>query len=82
MSGTIIKEEIREYLKKGLLQNDTLNIENDTPLISGGLVDSISTLKLVDFLEKKYKIEFAPHEVDRENLDTINLIEGFISSKM
>jgi len=82
MSQDNIKSEIRDYIKGTILQDDSVAIENGTALISGGIIDSISTLKLVDFLEKKYKIEFQPHEVDRENLDSIDLIAGFISSKL
>lgn len=78
----IIKDEIREFIKKSIAKNDSLVIADDTPLISGGVMDSISTLLMVDFLEKKYKIEFQPHEVDRENLDSINLIADFISAKL
>jgi acyl carrier protein len=81
MSQNNIKDEIRGYIKNAILQDDNTVIENDTPLISGGIIDSISTLKMVDFLEKKYKIEFSPHEVDRENLDTIDLIAQFVLSK-
>ena len=81
MALELIKEEIRTYIKTNIIQKEDVFIGNDTPLISGGIVDSISTLKMVDFLENKFKIEFLPHEVDRENLDTIDLIAQFIQSK-
>jgi len=81
MDQNIIKEEIREYIKKSIIKDESSVIENDTPLISGGIIDSISTLKMVDFIEKKYSIEFQPHEVDRENLNSVDLIAQFILSK-
>lgn len=81
MSTDTIKEEIKKYILETIVQSDTATIENDTPLISGGVIDSISTLKLVNFLEEKYAIEFQPHDVDRENLDTIDLIAAFVLSK-
>lgn len=81
MSTENIKEEIRAYIKTNIIQKEDILIANDTPLISGGIVNSISTLKMVDFLENKFKVEILPHEVDRENLDTIDLIAQFIQSK-
>ncbi len=81
MSIEETKNEIKEFIIKSILKNESAKIENNTPLISGGFIDSISTLKIVDHLEKKYKIEFQPHEVDRENLDSIDLIAQFILSK-
>ena len=82
MSHDEIKETIREYIKKSIVKSDTVTISNDTPLITGGIIDSISTLQMVDFLEKKFKIEFQPHEVDRENLDSIDIITNFVLSKI
>jgi len=82
MTTDVMKDDIRDYIKKSILKNDSATVHNDTPLISGGVIDSISTLQLVDFLEKKFKIEFQPHEVDRENLDSIDLIAAFLSSKI
>lgn len=81
MSTEDIKNEIREYIKTFIVKSDTIQLNNDTPLITGGIIDSISTLKMVDFLEKKYNIEFQPHDVDRENLDTIDLITRYVESK-
>ena len=51
------------------------------PLLSSGIIDSISALELVEFLEKTFHFEFQPHEVDQENLDTITRIEAFVKTK-
>lgn len=77
-----IKEDIKEYIKNNIAKEENLKLENDTPLISSRIIDSISTLKMVDYLEKKFKIEFQPYEVDTDNLDSINLIAQFVSSKI
>jgi acyl carrier protein len=82
MSDDQIRNEIRTYLKENLLQDEAVTIDDQTPLISGGIIDSISTLKMVDFLEKKFHIEFQPHEVDRDNLDSVELISRFVQSKI
>lgn len=82
MSTDQIKEEIRKYILDNIVQDDSKELKNDTLLISGGVIDSISTLKMVSFLEKRFAFEFMPHEVDRENLDSINLIADFVVSKM
>lgn len=82
MSPDNVKEQIRAYIKDTIVQNDQINVDNNTPLISGGIIDSISTLKMVDFIETTYKIEVQPHEVDRENLDTVDLIAQFITGKL
>lgn len=78
-----IKNTILNYLSNNFLdKNSEYQITYDTPLISGGLVDSISTLQLVDFIEGEFNVEFQAHEVDRDNLDSISLIEQFVLRKL
>ena len=81
MTPENIKEEIRKYIIETIANGDDLTISDSTKLMSEGIMDSISTLKLVDYLEKKFDIEFQPHDVDKENLDSIDLITQFVLSK-
>ena len=78
-----IKETVRNYISESIKTgHQGYTISDNTSLISGGFIDSISTLQLVDFLEKTFQIEFEAHEVDRDNLDTLNQIEEFVQSKV
>lgn len=61
---------------------DPAELTDTTPLISGGILDSIATLKLVMYAEEKYGVGFEPHEVDKENLDTLELITALLRSKL
>jgi acyl carrier protein len=45
-------------------------------------MDSISTIQLVDFLEKEFSVQFKPHEVDQDNLNTIELITRCVEGKL
>ena len=58
------------------------NLTDSTPLITGGILDSITTLKLVVFLEERYGIELQAHEVDAEHLDTMPQIVRLVQSKL
>lgn len=78
-----IKENLKDFIVKRFLKNAESEILNyDTPLISGGLIDSILTMQLVVFIEETYNFEFSAHEVDRDNLDSINIIANFIQKKI
>ena len=79
--NTII-DDTKNYILQQLLDDQQLQLDANTPLLSSGIIDSISTLKLIDYLEKKYNIEVLPHEVDRDNLDNLNLIKSFVESKI
>jgi acyl carrier protein len=79
---TEIKSKIKTYILGHLLKNKNVeNITDSTPLISGGLIDSIATMQLINFLEKEFQVEFEPHEVDKENFDTLDIISNFVTKK-
>jgi len=82
MSDTF-KQPVKDYIMSEFLPGeDPAELKDDTPLITGGILDSIATLKLVLFMEERWRISFAPHEVDRENLDTLDLIAALLHSKV
>lgn len=80
--NTDIQSEVRRFLIENIYGgNDNGELKGDTPLISSRLMDSIVALKLVSHLEEKFGIEFEAHEVDQENLETIDTIVAFVQSK-
>ena len=52
-----------------------------TPLITGGVLDSITTLKLVVFLEEHFGITVEAHGAGVEHLDSIGQIARLIAAK-
>lgn len=75
-----IKSEIRSFLSSNLsIPADTL--KDDTKLISTRMVDSIIALRLVSHLEEKFNVEFEAHEVNQDNLESIEKIAQFVQSK-
>ena len=84
MAHTIEEIEIivKNFIISRFLKGDGSSLTNDTPLISGGIIDSILTMQLVVFIEENFHFEFSPHEVDKENLDSIQIISGFIQKKI
>lgn len=77
------KEQIKAILLEHFIQTDDPNeLTNDTPLISSGVLDSISILQMVDIIEKTFNVAFDAHEIDREYFDSINRIDEMVSKKM
>jgi acyl carrier protein len=77
-----IKEELRQYVLSEFLPGEKAsNLRDDTPLRTSGILDSVSTLRVVGFVEEHYGIEVEAHEASVENFDSINSIAAFIQSK-
>jgi len=74
-----LKQMIREYVVKEYLEDgDDRDVANDTPLISGGIVDSFSMVSLKRFLERKCGIQIPDAQATPEVFDTVDSIVALV----
>jgi len=74
-----IKDTILQYVKNEYLEtDDDREITYDTPLISGGIVDSFSMVSLKVFLETNYKIQIPDAKASPEAFDSVNNIVNLL----
>ena len=77
-----IKDAVKAYVLETFLPGeDPSELTDDLPLISGGILDSIATLKLVMHLEETFGVTLEAHEADKDHLDTLNQITSLIVAK-
>lgn len=80
-----MKDIILEYVIEEYLEDEDEEITYDTPLISGGIVDSFSMVSLKRFLEVKYDISIPDEKASPEAFDTVNsiaaLVKEFVDKK-
>ncbi len=69
-----IKDVILDYVKREYLEDEDQVINYDTPLISGGIVDSFSMVSLKLFLENKYSIQIPDAKATPKAFDSVNNI--------
>lgn len=78
-----IEQRVRSYvLQQVLMGEDASQLTNQTPLVTSGLLDSISTLRFVSFLEQELGVAIAAHETGADNFDTIERIVRLVASKL
>jgi acyl carrier protein len=78
-----IKSAVRQFIAENVMLgvHQTM-IDDATPLVTGGLIDSIGMIGLVAFLEARFKVEFVPREIDVHSLNTLDQIEELIRKKL
>jgi len=80
-----LKDIVLQYVTKEYLEDDSEPIDFETPLISGGIVDSFSMVSLKRFLENRYKIQIPDDKATPEAFDSVTkiarLVEEFVGKK-
>lgn len=73
---------VRGFILENFLAGEPAeSLSNDSDLKEEGILDSLSTLKLVEFLEKKFHIDFVPEELGSGNLSSVTKIERLVRQK-
>jgi acyl carrier protein len=77
-----VKETLRQFIVKTYLPGESVeNLQDDTPLRTSGVLDSMATLGLVSFVEKEFGIELEAHETGIETFDTVGGIADLVVQK-
>lgn len=77
-----IAQSVRDYILEEFLPGTPASeLKADTPLITGGVLDSLATIKLVSFLEEQYNITIEPHEANVDYLNTVDEIAKLVREK-
>jgi acyl carrier protein len=77
-----INADVKEFILKEFLPGENPEqLTDSTPLISGGILDSLATIKLVAYLEERFNIRVQAHETDVEHLNNISSIANLVLSK-
>jgi acyl carrier protein len=71
-----MRDVVLEYVRNEYVDedDDDTELDYDTPLISGGIVDSFSMVSLKVFLERKYDIQIPDAKATPEAFDSVNKI--------
>ena len=73
---------INDYISREIVQNPALlPLSNDASLLEGGILDSLSLLRLVVFLEERFKIAVGEADLLPENFDTVNTICAYLRAR-
>lgn len=73
---------INDFIRRELISDaELLPLENDTPLLESGILDSLSLLRLLIYLEEVFHIAVDDFDIIPENFQTIDAICVYIHSR-
>jgi acyl carrier protein len=81
--GIIVDREdvILSFIREDLLEDEDVEIDEDTSLFEGRVLNSLKLVEVIVFLEETFKIKIDPSEVNIDNLDSVSKILGLIERK-
>lgn len=77
-SESEIKDALRRYLCCDIIKNEAYPLQDDDPLLSGGLIDSFSLVYIAVFIETQFGVKIPDTELTIETMDTIGAMAARI----
>ncbi len=81
MSDSLHDQVRRFILENYLFTDDPAQLGLDDSLLGRGIVDSTGMLEIILFIEEHLGVKVADSEMVPENLDSVNRIAAFVTSK-
>ena len=77
-----MKEKIIQYIQDELIEDEEeLELTSDEDLLSSGLLDSLSVMRLITYVEKEFEVSVPPADMTIENFITVDALSEYIQSK-
>jgi acyl carrier protein len=67
-----VKTKLRRFICEELIRRPEYALEEDEPMISGGLIDSFSLAYIGVFIEDEFGVYIPDNELTVANMDTLN----------
>lgn len=78
-----ISLDIKKFIVDEFLPGESADaIDDSTPLITGGILDSIATVRLISFIEERYGVQVEPHEMNADYLNFLPDIAALVTSRL
>jgi acyl carrier protein len=72
------KAILADYIQNEILHGRKVNLKADEDLLSSGILDSLSILRLVAFVEEKFGIRIPDEDVVYDNFNSINSLAEYL----
>ena len=73
---------INDYISREIVQDPAvLPLLNDTSLLRGGILDSLSLLRLVVFLQDRFQLTVDETDLLPENFDSVDAICAYLRAR-
>ena len=73
-----MKERLARFIATDLLNQSTRAIADDEDLLGSGLLDSLSVISLVHFIEEEAGIDVPAEDVTIDNFISLQAIDAYI----
>jgi len=74
------QQTIAQFISTGILEGGR-EVGIDDEVVLDGTIDSLGVTRLIDYLEKEFRVTIAPHDVTIENFRSATTMAALVESR-
>ena len=82
MERTTIVEDLKSYFAQDILGGDDVGLDETTPLLEWGLINSIELARLLKFVRKQFAIDLPADKLTADSFTDIASLASLILEEM
>jgi len=76
-----VEESVRQLMIERAWLEQQDSVSDTDSLVEQGVIDSLTMMELIGFLERTYEIQVTDNELIPENFETLSAIASFVEQK-
>lgn len=81
MSDPELLSEVRSYVVREMLHGDGRGLDENSPLLEWGVIESLSMVSLIRFMEDRYGIKIPDDEIVPDNFANLTAIAALVERR-
>ena len=73
----VLAKELKKFIEEDLLDGERIN--ESTELFTSGMLDSVSLVSLLSFINEKFHVKIPSSQITMENMNTIDSLVMLIN---
>lgn len=78
MTQIDIQNRVRDFVVNELLQGQDRGLDESTPLLDWGIIDSLSLMTLVSYLEDQFSVRVPDEDIGPDNFGTLKAVGAMV----
>ncbi|MGH2510003.1 MAG: phosphopantetheine-binding protein [Ktedonobacteraceae bacterium] len=78
MQRTKVLEQLQNYFIYQVLDGNGMGLDDTTPLLEWGLINSIEIVRLLNFMNKQFEIDLPMNQLTADNLVDLGAITDMV----
>lgn len=79
MNKSKVLQELKDYVSQEILDGQDIGLDNSTPLLEWGIINSMEIARMVSFIEDRFQVVIPEDKINPEYFISLSAISDLVT---